>query len=369
MSRKDPRFDPAFQKNAQQARDENKIVGNEIAFNTVLTEHIAAGAVTGEKLAAGAVTNDKLAADSVTADKIATGAVSTSEINTNAEPTVSTIYSNSWFRSNGNTGWYNQTYGGGIWMYDNTWIRTYNAKNFYCDQEIRANRFSVEGRITPSVGTGENGIIWPENPGGGSGDVASLKYYRIGGGEATALEISIQNDSNDFLILQNSVCKITMGSIMIMNGAARSVSGYPITTSDNSIGNATRYGGYIEWYSDIGAIGTTYFASDIRKKDNVKKTTESAINVIKNIEYISFDWKPDSGNSGHVKIGMSAQQTQTVESSFVRELSDGSLMIHEPSIIPYLGKAIQEQQEIIEKQQKTIENLEARLKAIEDLLK
>lgn len=50
-----------------------------------------------------------------------------------------------WFRSSGNTGWYNQSYGGGIMMQDPTWIRTYNGKNFYCDQYIRANKgFQVE---------------------------------------------------------------------------------------------------------------------------------------------------------------------------------------------------------------------------------
>ena len=50
-----------------------------------------------------------------------------------------------WFRSSGNTGWYNQTYGGGIMMQDTTWIRTYNGKYFYCDQYIRANKgFQVE---------------------------------------------------------------------------------------------------------------------------------------------------------------------------------------------------------------------------------
>lgn len=50
-----------------------------------------------------------------------------------------------WFRSSGNTGWYNQSYGGGIMMQDTTWIRTYGAKNFYCDQYICANKgFQVE---------------------------------------------------------------------------------------------------------------------------------------------------------------------------------------------------------------------------------
>ncbi|MBI4600148.1 hypothetical protein HY732_04505 [Candidatus Uhrbacteria bacterium] len=44
---------------------------------------------------------------------------------------ASTIYTDNWFRSNGNTGWYSQTYGGGWYMSDTSWIRTYNEKNVW----------------------------------------------------------------------------------------------------------------------------------------------------------------------------------------------------------------------------------------------
>jgi hypothetical protein len=49
-----------------------------------------------------------------------------------------TIYSNNWFRSYGDTGWYNQSYGGGIFMQDTTWVRVYNGKAFYVPNEIAA---------------------------------------------------------------------------------------------------------------------------------------------------------------------------------------------------------------------------------------
>ncbi len=55
---------------------------------------------------------------------------------TGTSPTFSTAYTSNWFRSSGSTGWYSQTYGGGIYMTDATWIRAYGnkgivAKNFY----------------------------------------------------------------------------------------------------------------------------------------------------------------------------------------------------------------------------------------------
>lgn len=41
---------------------------------------------------------------------------------------VPTVYSTDWFRSAGATGWYSETYGGGIYMTDGTYVRTYNNK-------------------------------------------------------------------------------------------------------------------------------------------------------------------------------------------------------------------------------------------------
>lgn len=58
---------------------------------------------------------------------------------------ANSISCTNWFRSTGGSGWYNATYQGGIWMSDSTWIRVYNNKNFYCSQELRANRYSGDG--------------------------------------------------------------------------------------------------------------------------------------------------------------------------------------------------------------------------------
>jgi hypothetical protein len=337
---KDPRFKRI---SPESERETNKVSGKEVYNNTITNNHLIDGSVT----------NAKLANDSVTADKIAAGAVSTSEINTAAEPTVGTIYSNGWFRSNGATGWYNQTYGGGIWMEDSTYVKVYNGKAFM-----------------PSAGSGDNGIIFPLDPGGGGGDSASIKYYAYAG-ESCFFDISVTNDPLDFVRLVHPSGWLQVGNsrARLQSIGSRGTTGNIVTTPDDSIANALRASGYIEWQSNVGAIGTNYFLSDITKKDNITKSNENAIKIIKSIDYISFNWKPNSGSSGHVKVGVSAQQLQKIEPILVRELSDKTLMVHEPSLIPYLGKAIQEQQEIIETQQKRIDALEERIKLIEDLLK
>lgn len=52
--------------------------------------------------------------------------------------TASDIYSQSWVRTVGATGWYSESYGGGIYMTDSTYVRVYNNKSFYVSGNILA---------------------------------------------------------------------------------------------------------------------------------------------------------------------------------------------------------------------------------------
>lgn len=54
-----------------------------------------------------------------------------SSSSTSTSPTFSTAYTSNWFRSSGQTGWYSQTYGGGIYMIDSSYVRVYGSKRFY----------------------------------------------------------------------------------------------------------------------------------------------------------------------------------------------------------------------------------------------
>jgi len=50
-----------------------------------------------------------------------------------------------WVRTYGNTGWFNQDHGGGWHMTDSTWIRAYNNKKVYTNNEIRGNHLRSTG--------------------------------------------------------------------------------------------------------------------------------------------------------------------------------------------------------------------------------
>lgn len=53
--------------------------------------------------------------------------------------TTSDIYSQSWVRTVGSTGWYSESYGGGWHMTDSTYIRSYGGKSLYIEGNILAN--------------------------------------------------------------------------------------------------------------------------------------------------------------------------------------------------------------------------------------
>ena len=71
-----------------------------------------------------------------------------------AELYSNTIKCSNWLRSSGTTGWYNETYGGGIHMTDSAWVRVYNGKGFYCGGELQA-----VGKLTANGGLSVAGTI------------------------------------------------------------------------------------------------------------------------------------------------------------------------------------------------------------------
>lgn len=63
----------------------------------------------------------------------------------------SSIQCSDWFRSTGNSGWYHQNYGGGIYMQDSSWVRVFGGKRFYVENGDNTD-FSVATAISTSGG-------------------------------------------------------------------------------------------------------------------------------------------------------------------------------------------------------------------------
>ena len=163
------------------------------------------------------------------------------------------------------------------------------------------------------------------------------------------------------------------GNAYFANTGASGFSGQPITTPDNSVANAVTKNGYIQWtVSGTTQVGTNFFVSDINKKTDIKASSVWATDSIRQIEFIEFTWKEEAPDEGTVEVGFSAQQLEGINKGFVRHMSDDSLMLHEPTMLPYITKALQEQIHANEALQAEVQSLKsdvADLKAAVQALK
>jgi Chaperone of endosialidase len=140
---------------------------------------------------------------------------------------------------------------------------------------------------------------------------------------------------------------------------------------------------------------SSIYSSDERLKKNIKSVT-NALQTIKKLRGISYDWKTDKEDelltslnavrttddkanrdlekskkeakdriSESVnQIGFSAQEVQTVLPQLVKTSSSGMLAVNYVSIIPVLVEGMKEQQSIIDAQKIEIENLKNDIIAI-----
>ena len=143
-------------------------------------------------------------------------------------------------------------------------------------------------------------------------------------------------------------------------------------SSDNTydIGTST-----LRW-DDVYATSGTVNTSDIRDKENIRPIPYGLTEVMK-LNPVIYNWKDRPEQEA--KLGLIAQELIPVLKEVVKthdyEVSEEDesltkveldrLGVYYSDIIPVLIKATQEQQDIIEKQQKLIEQMEARLQKLE----
>lgn len=114
--------------------------------------------------------------------------------------TASDIYSQSWVRTVGTTGWYSESYGGGWHMTDSTWIRAYNNKQIYTastspDAFHTLGGVNASGRIyAGSYIETHGGLVCAGvgNSGGASGFNVYASFY--GNGQHGGIEIGASDN-------------------------------------------------------------------------------------------------------------------------------------------------------------------------------
>ena len=207
------------------------------------------------------------------------------------------IHTNGWLRTTGNVGWYSQSYGGGWYMTDSTYIRTYGYKKVYSNNGYLSPY--VEG-IWISMATRANIIDGDQNQ---STDGAHA-LYRVKSSSGHAVCFGGLGDTVGFYGFYKS--RIDANS----NGTDWE------TTWNTANGTLTHKGNF------LATGGITCYTSDQRAKTVIEQISLS-LKQIANAPTIRFKWNNwKIKDDGKTHIGGIAQYMQKLLPETVLEADD-----------------------------------------------
>lgn len=219
------------------------------------------------------------------------------------------VYTRNWFRSEGDTGWFSETYRGGIYMEDTTWVRIYNKKSLYVTGTIMADGFNAHGNNYGYIVINKLGS----------------NYAAIGGN----------------------------GAINEIKFGKSDINGAWISETLN-----WRFEGNIVATGEVTAYGS---ASDMRLKQ-ITETEYDALSIIDGLSTFKYKWNDlakdvddsDIFQDDYEHYGLSAQELQKVSESFISKtkVSDKYLILKKEELVPLLVAAIKQ----LSKKIKNLEN-------------
>lgn len=228
-----------------------------------------------------------------------------------------------WIYSDNQHGWYNFTYGGGIYMKDSTWVRVYNAKGFLVDNDIYTTTkvIAVGGyQVGPTPGVRVSYVqtyLSLESAGnemciggGSAADGIYINYRKPSGGYAPAQFLWKAGSSSSW-------ADFALGSI--------TANGNVTATGQVSAGNA----------------------SDRRLKSNITTLTErETAHVLSHLNPVSFTWNAKAEElSGGDKKGIArsfvADEFLSMLPNAGRKMWNDYDAIYTEQVVPYLTKGWQ----------------------------
>jgi len=161
---------------------------------------------------------------------------------------------------------------------------------------VTANNATFANVITPSTGTGTTkGIVFPPNPGGGSGDQAFIQYYAVTG-ENTRLELTVTNDTPG--VNQDDIYFTANGCVVANNSSESSSSTNApfLVTGGAGIAKTLYVGGNSITSGFVSATGNVNVAGNVNANNgmfttivNVASHTGSIVSVTGNVTANNFN--------------------------------------------------------------------------------
>ena len=219
------------------------------------------------------------------------------------------------------------------------------------------------GYIQPSAGSGSNGIIFPADPGGGSGDSAKIQYYVVSG-EQCELLIAVTNDSDDNITLTTSglvkvtnnlsVGGLTASKPVFTDSNKKLVSTGTVPTDQGGTGliSFTQYG--VLYASTTNALATssalTFNGTNLTCTGNI--TAYSDARIKKNFKVIDNALAKVNQLSGYTfertdidvgrQTGVIAQEVSNVLPEAVTTTEDGMYTVAYGNMVGLLIESIKE---------------------------
>lgn len=249
-----------------------------------------------------------------------------SGVSVNGSSNVTLLLPNSircsdWFRSTGTTGWYNDTYGGGIYMIDSSYIRNYNSKRL----RIQTDTYDTIQLVRTS----------------GSGG-SSIAFYNGGG---------------------------TFRGQFGMNATSWFTFDTGTATANQSVVEISPAGG-IHSKAEITAKAS---GSDIRLKKDIQNY--NAMDIINKFRSVKYHWndvaKANSEvyNNDYDQFGLIAQDL--IAGGFkqwVRDVFHDYYTVTYERLIPVVWKGLQEVDDEVTKLKREVARLNKRVKELEKSL-
>lgn len=260
-----------------------------------------------------------------------------STITANGSIRGSAFYTGNWFRSEGATGWYSQTYGGGWYMTDTTWIRAYNGKSVYTPGTMQAGviialndltaRGSLYTKNDASIICKKSNGTWSHLIGISSGDNV---YVGDSGNLSPAKNTNIYAGERINFYSHRASASYKGATVVIYREQTGSYRTLLSTTVNNSVG----LGSASYRWTHIYVAGAGYAAggwktsSDLKIKHNIKPIDKarSFIMGLKPFSYTKHDGK-------RMHLGFGAQEVAELS----KKIGMGDLSLYDARVIDSEG--------------------------------
>ena len=253
------------------------------------------------------------------------------------------------------------------------------ANTFTANQIISVTDNTNAALRVTQLGTG-NALVVEDETNPDSTPFVVTNDGKVGVGiNSPSAKLDIVHNNNNPLRLENttgSAVKLQFEDSNSKQGEIQSFAGNLIFS--NGTGSVTQRM-QIDTSGNIGAPSGTniYNASDQRLKQNITDLSGCLQKVLL-MRGVSFNWidKFCDSEADKTLYGLIAQELQIIDSNLVDSFSDNTitagdvavenpLRVNEKFIIPMLVESIKEQQTLIESQQSQIDELTARIEALE----